>query len=81
MIKSKLKFTRSFMQAVGYEFDNDEYHRYVHGRLPYENLKPDPVLRSLLLGLPLRKLVLYIRFIFFLRFGLASVFILTVFYC
>jgi len=69
------------MQAVGYEFDNDEYHRYVHGRLPYENLKPDPVLRSLLLGLPLRKLVLYIRFIFFLRFGLASVFILTVFYC
>jgi putative hydrolase of the HAD superfamily len=45
------------LKAVGYEFDNDEYHRYVHGRLPYENLKPDPVLRSLLLGLPLRKLV------------------------
>lgn len=45
------------MQAVGYEFDNDEYHKFVHGRLPYENLKPDPVLRNLLLRLPLRKLV------------------------
>ena len=30
---------------------------YVHGRLPYENLKPDPQLRSLLLTLPLRKIV------------------------
>ncbi|KAJ0266716.1 Haloacid dehalogenase-like hydrolase [Hirschfeldia incana] len=45
------------LKAVGYEFDNDEYHRFVHGRLPYENLKPDPVLRNLLLTLPLRKLV------------------------
>ena len=50
------------MQAVGYEFDNDEYHRFVHGRLPYENLKPDPVLRNLLLTLPLRKLVCNITF-------------------
>lgn len=30
---------------------------FVHGRLPYENLKPDPVLRSLLLSLPIRKFV------------------------
>lgn len=30
---------------------------YVHGRLPYENLKPDHVLRSLLHSLPLRKVV------------------------
>ena len=45
------------MQAIGYDFDYDEYHNFVHGRLPYENLKPDPVLRTLLLGLPLRKIV------------------------
>ncbi|KAG5376335.1 hypothetical protein IGI04_040931 [Brassica rapa subsp. trilocularis] len=45
------------LKAVGYEFDNDEYHRFVHGRLPYENLRPDPVLRNLLLTLPLRKMV------------------------
>lgn len=89
------------LQAIGYDFDYDEYHRYfyrfscyishhlllssslqledsiltdyavilvinlsfslfnsfVHGRLPYENLKPDPVLRSLLMSLPYRKVV------------------------
>lgn len=44
-------------QALGYEFDNDEYHAYVHGRLPYEKLKPDPVLRNLLLSMPQRKIV------------------------
>ncbi|KAF3775863.1 hypothetical protein EJ110_NYTH48641 [Nymphaea thermarum] len=26
------------MQALGFEFANDEFHQYVHGRLPYENL-------------------------------------------
>nr|AFK46890.1 unknown [Lotus japonicus] len=45
------------MRAIGYDFDYDEYHSYVHGRLPYENLKPDPVLRNLLLSLPYRKLI------------------------
>ncbi|MBA0654975.1 hypothetical protein Goklo_021875, partial [Gossypium klotzschianum] len=30
---------------------------YVHGRLPYENLKPDPSLKSLLQTLPLRKII------------------------
>ncbi|KAI3845729.1 hypothetical protein MKX03_007437 [Papaver bracteatum] len=43
--------------AIGYDFDYAEYHSFVHGRLPYENLKPDPVLRSLLLSLPYRKVV------------------------
>lgn len=42
---------------MGYEFDNDEFHEYVHGRLPYEKLKPDPVLRNLLLSMPHRKIV------------------------
>ncbi|KAK8260324.1 hypothetical protein V6Z12_D13G114900 [Gossypium hirsutum] len=44
-------------RAVGYDFDYDDFHRYVHGRLPYENLKPDPSLKSLLQTLPLRKIV------------------------
>lgn len=45
------------MQTLGYEFDNDEFHAYVHGRLPYELLKPDPVLRNLLLSTPQQKIV------------------------
>ncbi|KAI7726022.1 hypothetical protein M8C21_033452 [Ambrosia artemisiifolia] len=43
------------LRAFGYDFDYDNYHSFVHGRLPYENLKPDPVLRSLLHSLPIRK--------------------------
>ncbi|XP_022158123.1 uncharacterized protein LOC111024681 [Momordica charantia] len=45
------------LKAVGYEFDNDHYHSFVHGRLPYHNLKRDPVLINLLLSLPIRKVV------------------------
>lgn len=44
---------------MGYEFDNDEFHEYVHGRLPYEKLKPDPILRNLLLSMPHRKIVCF----------------------
>lgn len=33
------------------------FYSFVHGRLPYEKLKPDHVLRSLLLSLPIRKVV------------------------
>uniref|UniRef100_A0A0A0KJ84 Uncharacterized protein n=1 Tax=Cucumis sativus TaxID=3659 RepID=A0A0A0KJ84_CUCSA len=44
-------------QALGYEFDNEEFHGYVHGALPYDSLKPDPVLRNLLLSLPQRKII------------------------
>ncbi|KAK8485879.1 hypothetical protein V6N13_015278 [Hibiscus sabdariffa] len=43
--------------ALGYEFDNDEFHAYAHGRLPYETLRPDPVLRNLLLSMPQRKMI------------------------
>ncbi|KEH29063.1 haloacid dehalogenase-like hydrolase [Medicago truncatula] len=49
--------TMSGLRAIGYDFDYDEYHSFVHGRLPYENLKPDPILRNLLLSLPYRKLI------------------------
>nr|CDM87098.1 unnamed protein product [Triticum aestivum] len=30
--------------------------KFVHGRVAYEKLKPDPVLRNILLSLPIRKL-------------------------
>ncbi|XWS76753.1 hypothetical protein CRYUN_Cryun01aG0204800 [Craigia yunnanensis] len=49
--------TMAGLKALGYEFDNDEFHAYVHGRLPYETLRPDPVLRNLLLSMPQRKII------------------------
>ncbi|KAF4370217.1 hypothetical protein F8388_007358 [Cannabis sativa] len=49
--------TMAGLKELGYEFDNDEFHAYVHGRLPYDALKPDPVLRNLLLSMPQRKLI------------------------
>ncbi|XP_022143824.1 uncharacterized protein LOC111013642 [Momordica charantia] len=49
--------TMAGLRAIGYDFDYDEYHSFVHGRLPYDNLKPDPILRSLLLSLPYTKLI------------------------
>ncbi|KEH43164.1 uncharacterized protein C24B11.05 isoform X1 [Medicago truncatula] len=49
--------TMAGMKALGYEFDNDDFHAYVHGRLPYEKLKPDFVLRNLLLSMPQRKII------------------------
>ncbi|CAA7052249.1 unnamed protein product [Microthlaspi erraticum] len=47
----------SGLRAKCYELDYDDYHSFIHGRLPYENIKPDPILRSLLLSLPLRKII------------------------
>ncbi|KAI3467048.1 hypothetical protein Pfo_023711 [Paulownia fortunei] len=49
--------TMTGLKKLGYEFDNDEFHAYVHGRLPYELLKPDPVLRNLLLSMPQQKII------------------------
>ncbi|CAL0304486.1 unnamed protein product [Lupinus luteus] len=49
--------TMAGLRGIGYDFDYDDYHSFIHGRLPYENLKPDPVLRNLLLSLPYRKLI------------------------
>lgn len=49
--------TMAGLKALGYEFDNDEFHKYVHGNLPYETLKPDIVLRNLLLSMPQRKII------------------------
>jgi putative hydrolase of the HAD superfamily len=44
-------------QAIGYNFDYDAYHAFVHGRLPYDNIKPDPVLKHILKNMRIRKLV------------------------
>ncbi|XP_051146020.1 uncharacterized protein C24B11.05 [Andrographis paniculata] len=49
--------TMAGLKALGYEFDNDEFHAYVHGRLPYELLRPDPVLRHLLLSMPQQRII------------------------
>ncbi|XP_071719632.1 uncharacterized protein C24B11.05-like [Rutidosis leptorrhynchoides] len=49
--------TMAGLCAIGYNYDHDEYHRFVHGRLPYEYLKPDLVLKSLLNSLPIRKVI------------------------
>uniref|UniRef100_A0A803QDR3 Uncharacterized protein n=1 Tax=Cannabis sativa TaxID=3483 RepID=A0A803QDR3_CANSA len=49
--------TMAGLRAIGYDFDYDEYHSFVHGRLPYDNLKPDPILRHLLLTMPYRKII------------------------
>ncbi|XP_062172366.1 uncharacterized protein LOC133877929 [Alnus glutinosa] len=49
--------TMAGLRAIGYNFEYDDFHSYVHGRLPYNMLKPDPVLRSLLLSLPVQKVI------------------------
>ncbi|WOK92423.1 hypothetical protein Cni_G01114 [Canna indica] len=43
--------------ARGYDLHPDEYHCYVHGRLPYELIKPDAELRELLLSIPQHKIL------------------------
>ncbi|KAJ3698156.1 hypothetical protein LUZ61_001861 [Rhynchospora tenuis] len=49
--------TMAGLKALGYEFDYDEFHSNVHGKLPYDKLKPDPVLKQLLLSMPQRKII------------------------
>ncbi|KAL5750288.1 hypothetical protein ACOSP7_024891 [Xanthoceras sorbifolium] len=49
--------TMAGLRAIGYDFDYDDFHSLVHGRLPYNILKPDPLLRNLLLSLPIRKVI------------------------
>ncbi|CAI5483408.1 unnamed protein product [Closterium sp. Yama58-4] len=49
--------TMAGLRAEGYAFDFDDWHAFVHGRLPYHLLKPDPALRHLLDSLPQRKFV------------------------
>ncbi|KAG4393403.1 hypothetical protein GLYMA_03G073758v4 [Glycine max] len=57
LLYSNYGTTIAGLRAIGYDIDYEEYYSFVHGKLPYENLKPDPVLRNLLLSLPYRKLI------------------------
>ncbi|XAR57205.1 Pyridoxal phosphatase [Bertholletia excelsa] len=45
------------LRALGYDIDADDYHSFVHGRLPYDSIKPDPQLRSLLRSIKQRKII------------------------
>lgn len=49
--------TMAGLKVLGYDLDYDDFHACVHGTLPYEKVKPDPVLRQLLLSLPQRKII------------------------
>lgn len=49
--------TMAGLWAEGYYFDHDDFHRYVHGRLPYHVVRPDPVLRNLLQSMPQPKYI------------------------
>ncbi|KAI3509048.1 hypothetical protein L1887_24072 [Cichorium endivia] len=49
--------TLAGLRALGYDVDADDYHRVVHGRLPYHLIKPDPQLRNLLLAISQRKII------------------------
>ncbi|XP_057956697.1 uncharacterized protein LOC131149918 [Malania oleifera] len=50
--------TLAGLRAIGYKVNHEDYHRFAHGRLPYDKmLKPDPILHSLLLSLPIRKVI------------------------
>lgn len=45
------------LRALGYDIDADDYHSFVHGRLPYDLIKPDAQLRNLLRSINQRKII------------------------
>ncbi|KAF5736859.1 putative phosphatase family protein [Tripterygium wilfordii] len=49
--------TLAGLRALGYDIDADDYHSFVHGRLPYELIQPDSQLRNLLRTITQRKLI------------------------
>ncbi|KAI3842837.1 hypothetical protein MKW92_037979 [Papaver armeniacum] len=49
--------TLAGLRALGYDIDADDYHSYVHGKLPYELIKQDIQLRDLIRSIPQRKLI------------------------
>ncbi|CAL2224735.1 unnamed protein product [Prunus armeniaca] len=49
--------TLAGLRALGYDIDADDYHSVVHGRLPYDRIKPDPQLRNLLRSIAQRKII------------------------
>ncbi|KAK3021570.1 hypothetical protein RJ639_046277 [Escallonia herrerae] len=49
--------TLAGLRALGYDVDADDYHSFVHGRLPYDLIKPDARLRGLLRSINQRKII------------------------
>ncbi|KMS95728.1 hypothetical protein BVRB_005490 [Beta vulgaris subsp. vulgaris] len=49
--------TLAGLRALGYDIDADDYHSFVHGRLPYAQIKPNPQLRNLLCRITQRKII------------------------
>ncbi|KGN48008.1 uncharacterized protein LOC101214793 [Cucumis sativus] len=49
--------TLAGLRALGYDIKADDYHGFVHGRLPYDRIKQDFQLRRLLLSIPQRKII------------------------
>ncbi|RWR72657.1 putative Protein SSM1 [Cinnamomum micranthum f. kanehirae] len=49
--------TLAGLRALGYDIDADDYHSFVHGTMPYERIKPDVQLRSMIQSIMQRKIV------------------------
>ncbi|MED6131622.1 hypothetical protein PIB30_011476 [Stylosanthes scabra] len=49
--------TLAGLRALGYDITAEDYHSFVHGRLPYDVIKPDIQLRNLLCSISQRKLI------------------------
>ncbi|KAH9621562.1 hypothetical protein KSS87_020529 [Heliosperma pusillum] len=49
--------TLAGLRALGYNISADDYHSFVHGRLPYERIKPNLQLRNILLSITQRKII------------------------
>ncbi|XP_075523995.1 uncharacterized protein C24B11.05-like [Primulina tabacum] len=45
------------LRALGYDINPDEYHSYVHGRLPYDSILPNIRLRNILKTIEQRKMI------------------------
>ncbi|KDP40159.1 hypothetical protein JCGZ_02157 [Jatropha curcas] len=45
------------LRALGYDIDADDYHSVVHGRLPYDLIKPNGQLRNILRSITQRKII------------------------
>ncbi|KAL5782578.1 hypothetical protein ACOSP7_007607 [Xanthoceras sorbifolium] len=49
--------TLAGLRVLGYDIDADDYHSFVHGRLPYDLIEPDLQLRNLLRSINQRKII------------------------
>lgn len=49
--------TLAGLRALGYDIDADDYHSFVHGTMPYERIKPDVQLRSMIQSIMQRKII------------------------